>query len=33
MADIVAHRLESSHPQVLQLLENGLRNGAHLEAK
>ena len=33
MADIVAHRLESSHPQVLQLLENGLRNGIHLEAK
>ena len=33
MADVVAQRLESSHPQVLQLLENGLRNGAHLEAK
>ena len=33
MADVVAHRLESSHPQVLQLLENGLRNGTHLEAK
>lgn len=33
MADVVAHRLESSHPQLLQLLENGLRNGAHLEAK
>ena len=33
MADVVAQRLESSHPQVLQLLENGLRSGAHLEAK
>lgn len=33
MADVVAQRLESSHPQLLQLLENGLRNGAHLEAK
>ena len=33
MADVVAHRLESNHPQVLQLLENGLRNGFHLEAK
>jgi len=33
MADVVAQRLESSHPQVLQLLENGLRNGVHLEAK
>ena len=33
MADVVAHRLESSHPQVLQLLENGLRNGIHPEAK
>ncbi len=33
MADIVAQRLERSHPQLLQLLENGLRNGAHLEAK
>jgi CRP-like cAMP-binding protein len=33
MADGVAQRLESSHPQVLQLLENGLRNGTHLEAK
>jgi len=33
MADVVAHRLESSHPQVLQLLENGLRDGTHLEAK
>jgi CRP-like cAMP-binding protein len=33
MADVVAQRLESSHPQVLQLLENGLRNGAHLETK
>jgi CRP-like cAMP-binding protein len=28
MADVVAQRLESSHPQVLQLLENGLQNGA-----
>ncbi len=27
MADVVAQRLESSHPQVLQLLENGLQNG------
>ena len=33
MADVVAQRLESNHPQVLQLLENGLRNGVHLEAK
>jgi CRP-like cAMP-binding protein len=33
MADVVAQRLESNHPQVLQLLENGLRNGAHQEAK
>ncbi len=33
MADVVAQRLESSHPQVLQLLENGLRSGDHLEAK
>jgi CRP-like cAMP-binding protein len=33
IAEIVAQRLESSHPQVLQLLENGLRSGAHLEAK
>ncbi len=33
MAEVVAQRLESSHPQVLQLLENGLRNGTHLEAK
>jgi len=33
MAELVAQRLESSHPQVLQLLENGLRNGSHPEAK
>jgi CRP-like cAMP-binding protein len=33
MADVVAQRLDSNHPQVLQLLENGLRNGFHLEAK
>ena len=33
IAEVVAQRLESSHPQVLQLLENGLRKGAHLEAK
>ena len=33
MAEVVAHRLEGSHPQVLQLLENGLRNGTHQEAK
>ena len=33
MADVVAQRLESNHPQVLQLLENGLRNGSHQEAK
>jgi CRP-like cAMP-binding protein len=33
MADAVAERLERSHPQVLQLLENGLRNGVHSEAK
>jgi CRP-like cAMP-binding protein len=33
MADVVAQRLDSDHPQVLQLLENGLRNGIHLEAK
>ena len=33
MADVVAHRLESNHPQLLQLLENGLRNGVHMETK
>ena len=33
MAVVVAQRLESNHPQVLQLLENGLRNGIHQEAK
>lgn len=33
MADVVAQRLESSHPQVLQLLENGLLSGTHPEAK
>lgn len=33
MADVVAQRLDSSHPQVLQLLENGLRNGTPQEAK
>lgn len=33
MADAVAQRLETNHPQVLQLLENGLRNGVHVEAK
>jgi CRP-like cAMP-binding protein len=33
MADEVAQRLDNSHPQVLQLLENGLRNGTHQEAK
>jgi CRP-like cAMP-binding protein len=33
MADVVAQRLESSHPQVLQLLENGLRSGDHPEVK
>jgi CRP-like cAMP-binding protein len=33
LAGVVAERLQSSHPQVLQLLENGLRNGAHLEVK
>jgi CRP-like cAMP-binding protein len=33
LADVVAERLQSSHPQVLQLLENGLRNGVHQEAK
>jgi CRP-like cAMP-binding protein len=33
MADVVAHRLESNHPQVLQLLENGLRSGIHPEEK
>jgi CRP-like cAMP-binding protein len=29
MANVVAQRLECNHPQVLQLLENGLRNGRH----
>jgi len=29
----VAERLQSSHPQVLQLLENGLRNGFRQEVK
>lgn len=33
LADVVAQRLESSHPQVLELLANGLRNGVHQEAK
>jgi CRP-like cAMP-binding protein len=33
LADVVAERLQSSHPQVLQLLENGLRNGVRQEAK
>lgn len=33
MADVVAQRLESSHPQVLQLLENGLRKCVHPEVK
>lgn len=33
LADVVAERLQSSHPQVLQLLENGLRNGIHQEVK
>lgn len=33
LADVVAQRLQSSHPQVLELLENGLRNGAHQEVK
>jgi CRP-like cAMP-binding protein len=33
LADVVAERLQSSHPQVLQLLENGLRNGFHQEMK
>jgi CRP-like cAMP-binding protein len=31
LADVVAQRLQSNHPQVLELLENGLRNGAHQE--
>lgn len=33
LAEVVAERLQSSHPQVLQLLENGLRNGIHQEVK
>ena len=33
LADVVAQRLQSSHPQVLELLENGLRNAVHQEAK
>jgi CRP-like cAMP-binding protein len=33
LADVVAQRLERSHPQVLELLENGLRNAVHQEAK
>jgi CRP-like cAMP-binding protein len=33
LADLVAKRLESSHPQVLELLSNGLWNGVHKEAK
>ena len=33
LADVVAQRLDSDHPQVLQLLENGLRNSNHPEAK
>jgi CRP-like cAMP-binding protein len=33
LADVVAQRLDSDHPQVLQLLENGLRNGNRPEVK
>ena len=33
LADVVAQRLKSSHPQVLELLENGLRNAVRQEAK
>jgi hypothetical protein len=29
----VAQRLQTSHPQVLELLENGLRNRVHQEVK
>ena len=33
LAEVVAERLQSSHPQVLQLLENGLRNRVRQEVK
>jgi CRP-like cAMP-binding protein len=33
LAEVVAQRLKSSHPQVQALLENGLRNGVHQEVK
>jgi CRP-like cAMP-binding protein len=33
LAEVVAQRLEKSHPQVLELLENGLRSGVRQEAK
>lgn len=33
LADVVAQRLQTSHPQVLELLENGLRNRVHQEVK
>lgn len=33
LANVVAQRLQGSHPQVVALLEIGLRNGAHQEAK
>jgi CRP/FNR family transcriptional regulator, cyclic AMP receptor protein len=29
LADVVAERLRNTHPQVLSLLENGLRNGVN----
>jgi len=33
LAEVVVQRLEKTHPQVLELLENGLRNGLRQEAK
>ena len=33
LANVVAERLQGSHPQVVALLEIGLRNGVHQEAK
>lgn len=33
LAQVVAQRSEITHPQIMALLENGIRNGVHKEAK
>lgn len=33
LAQVVAQRLQTTHPQLMALLENGIRNGVHKEAK